>query len=81
MSTELPDGGVVLLDLSSELYFGLNEVGASVWSGIQAGEDFAGLVTRVCSEFDVERSVAEADLHALITELLERELVSEVSEV
>ena len=80
MSTRLPDGGVVLLDLQSELYFGLNEVGATVWDGIAAGEDLTQLIARVQAAFDVDDGQAEEDIGDLIDELLKRDLVSAVDE-
>ncbi|MEZ5165231.1 MAG: PqqD family protein [Acidimicrobiales bacterium] len=38
MATELPDGESVLLDLKTEAYFGLNELGTAVWSVLGEAE-------------------------------------------
>lgn len=68
-------GEMVLLDLKREIYFGLNEVGARIWEMINDGKSLDDVLDAIVSEFDVERSQADEDLHSLISSLAERELI------
>jgi Coenzyme PQQ synthesis protein D (PqqD) len=56
----------VLLDLTSETYFGLNAVGSRVWELAQPGASVGAVVTTLLEEFEVERDVLVADVAALL---------------
>lgn len=76
MSTELPDGGSVLLDLSSELYFGLNTVGTQIWQYIGDGATESEIIDRLDSDYEqVDRATLARDVTTLVAELKERELL------
>lgn len=64
-------GEAVLLDLSSETYFGLNEVGTRVWDLLESTSLLSDVCTRLQAEYDVERDRAEADLLELASRLIE----------
>ncbi len=74
------DGEIVLLNVVTGQYFGLDEVGSRVWMLLQqegdAGVSLATLQDRVLAEFDVDRPTAKADLTSLIHQLLEQALVT-----
>jgi len=67
---------VVLLDLASATYFGLNAVGVRVWSFL-AGESRS--LSEICDmlvmEFDVDEEDAERDVIALANDLLKHGLL------
>lgn len=69
-------GEMVLLDLASGIYFGLDPVGSRVWARLadsQAGlSDLADVVE---AEFDAPRNVIEHDLVQLLEQLAEKGLV------
>jgi hypothetical protein len=69
------EGEAVLLDLASGTYFGLNEVGARVWSLVDAGRSVGEIRATLLAEFEVEESVLAADVEALIADLETRGLV------
>lgn len=69
MSSELPDGGSVLLNLESELYFGLNAVGSVLWNSLQAGKTYELTVSELLEQFDVDRARIDADVEALLNQL------------
>lgn len=76
MSTALPDGGSVLLNLSSELYFGLNGTGTQVWDLLSAGRSTDEIVEAVCASHpEVDRDAIRSDVVSLLAELEEKELV------
>lgn len=69
--------GAVLLDTSRGRYWQLNECGQIMLTALEEGQDLAGMVAAVTSEFDVAPSQAEEDIHALIDQLTTARLVSE----
>ena len=70
------DGEMVLLDMNSENYFGLDEVGSSIWQAIEAEEGMLERVLEVLlEEYDVEESVLKHDLLVFVDKLAESGLV------
>ena len=69
-------GETMLLDLSSGTYFGLDEVGGRVWQALEDGNSLAEACDRIEADFDVSRDQLEADVLALVGDLLEKGLVS-----
>lgn len=69
-------GEMVLLDLASGFYFGLDPVGSRVWQRIsQGGASLGDLVEMIEAEFDAPRDVIEQDLQQLLNQLAEKQLV------
>jgi hypothetical protein len=68
-------GEAVILDLKSGVYFGLDPVGARVWSLIQEPKTVGAVVEALLQEYDVEPSRCEADVLALLEELANRALL------
>ena len=69
-------GETVLLDLESENYFGLDEVGTRIWQLIKEKEDLQAIYTTLLDEYEVEESRLQADLEALLGEISNLGLVS-----
>jgi hypothetical protein len=65
----------VLLDLASESYFGLNEVGARIWQLIGDGATLQSIFDALVAEFDAEPERIRADLLALVDELAKAGLI------
>ena len=61
---------VVLLDMSSEQYYGLNAVGACVIQAVNGGADVDGAIAAVVAAFDAPEDQIRADVMALVEELL-----------
>ena len=68
-------GEAAILNLTSGIYYGLNEVGASIWKIIQEPKIVREIKETILHEFDVEPDQCEADVMALLNELLSRGLV------
>jgi hypothetical protein len=68
----------VLLDLHSNQYFGLNEVGCRIWQLIPELGRLDAIRDRLVEEYDVSIDQAWHDLKILITELMQRGLVSAI---
>jgi predicted RND superfamily exporter protein len=69
----------VLLNLRTEQYFGLDEVGSRIWQLIAKGEDVQNSITILLREYDVEESELRADVERLIRELLNASLLEQVN--
>jgi len=74
------DGEVVLLNVVTGQYFGLDAVGSQVWILLQSagpqGANLHTLCTLVTGRFEVDLATAEADLTALISDLLAQQLLA-----
>lgn len=70
-------GEMVLLDLNSGQYFGLDSVGGRIWELLsERAHTLAELCDLIEAEFDAPRERIEADLLALATELKAQELIA-----
>ncbi len=69
------DGELVVLDLKSNAYFGLDEIGARIWSEFAQGFDIDTTVLRLAEEYDAPRSEIDADVRELAGKLLESGLL------
>jgi hypothetical protein len=69
-------GEIALLNMRSGEYFGLNEVGAFIWSLIQEPRTVEEICSAVEREFDVTHDRCAHDLGVLIGELEANRLVA-----
>ena len=69
------DGEMVLLDMESENYFGLDEVGTAIWQAMQEKETLHEVLDALLEQYEVEAEVLERDLSNFVTKLLESGLV------
>ena len=69
------DGEMVLLDMESENYFGLDEVGTAIWQAMQDKETLKEVFDVLLEQYDVEAEVLEKDLSDFVDKLLESGLV------
>jgi|APMI01.1.fsa_nt_gi hypothetical protein len=67
---------IVLLDLKSEHYFGLNMVGSRIWALLTEARNLSAILDALCDEFDAPREHIETDLLAIISSLREAGLVT-----
>ncbi|PYN78477.1 MAG: PqqD family protein [Candidatus Rokuibacteriota bacterium] len=65
----------VVLDLKAGVYYGLNEVGARVWSLVQEPRNVSEIRDAILEEFDVDPSLCERDLLVLLRDLAGRALI------
>jgi hypothetical protein len=69
---------VVMLDMDSGFYFGLNSVASVIW-GLLANEiSFEALIDQLMVQFEVNRSLCEADTKELLDQLLEKNIIRRV---
>ena len=73
------DGEMVLLDMESENYFGLDEVGTSIWQAMQENETLKEVLAVLLEQYEVEEEMLENDLFAFVGKLEESGLVKVTS--
>lgn len=66
---------VVLLDFGRGEYFGLDEIGAEVWRGIEGGNALGTIADGIAHRFTVSSEEALRDIVDLVKELREQRLV------
>ncbi|MBP6682769.1 MAG: PqqD family protein [Halioglobus sp.] len=62
-------GETVLLDLQSENYFGLDEVGTRIWQLIKETNDLQAIFATLLAEYDVSEERLRQDLDTLLGEI------------
>jgi hypothetical protein len=72
-------GEAVILNLKSGIYYGLDPVGAQIWSLIQRPTTVGAIINRLLEEYEVAPDRCESDLLNVLREMAEKELI-EVTE-
>jgi hypothetical protein len=70
------NGETVILDLKSESYFGLDDVGTRIWQLLQEHGDVKKTFDTMLEEFDVDADTLASDMKNLIDDLTEKGLIS-----
>lgn len=66
---------VILLNLQDGVYYGLQDVGARIWTLLQSPVSVATLVEAVLSDYDVDSADCEHDIRLLVDDLVAHGLV------
>ena len=69
------DGEMVLLDMESENYFGLDEVGTAIWQAMQEKENLKEVLEVLLEQYEVEEEMLKKDLFDFVGKLVESGLV------
>ena len=69
------DDELVLLNLDSEAYYGLDEVGTRMWEVLSSSPSVEAAFEQLLSEYDVDSVKLRADLEKLVNQLVENGLV------
>ncbi len=70
------DGETVVLDLNSEAYFGLDQVGTRIWQLIQEVGNLPAVYDIMLEEYDVDGELLKKDLELFVARLAEAGLIS-----
>ncbi|HSR74060.1 MAG TPA: PqqD family protein [Sulfurovum sp.] len=68
------DDEMVILDMESENYFGLDEVGTSIWQAMQEKETLQDVFDALLEQYEVEPEILAKDLSDFVEKLLENGL-------
>jgi ornithine carbamoyltransferase len=69
------DGEMVLLDMNSENYFGLDAVGTDIWQAMQEKENLTEVFEVLLEQYEVEEDILKTDLITFVKKLEESGLV------
>ena len=70
------DGEMVLLDMNSENYFGLDAVGTDIWMFLGEGKTVGETKEALLEMYDVDADLLQRDIEAFIDNLIKNELAS-----
>jgi hypothetical protein len=70
------DDEVVLLNLDSGAYYGLNHVGSKLMQGIRNHLDLAQVIGDISEQYQTDRQQVQTDAEELIAQLLKEQLIS-----
>ncbi len=73
---EAEDGESVLLNLQSEQYFPLDDIGTRVWQLPAATPDFSVVMTHFLDEYDLDEATLRQDMVALLNKMAAAGLVN-----
>lgn len=68
-------GETVLLNLTSEQYYGLDGVGSRLWELIEEGMTFDEVIMTLVNEYDIDRETLMEDVQAVVSNLVRRGLL------
>lgn len=69
------NGELVILDLASEKYFGLDAVGTRIWQLLNENQSLGEVKKVILSEYEVSQEQLEADIKQLLDSLQQAGLV------
>ena len=69
------DGESVILNLKTESYFGLDTVGARMWTAVTTADSIQAAYDTLAEEFDVDPQQLRADLVEILDNLIEHGLL------
>jgi len=67
--------GAVLLNLQTKRYYSLNETGTRIWEMVQQTADEESIVATLLNEYEVEETMARAEVRRILDELIEAQLI------
>jgi hypothetical protein len=72
-------GEAVILDLKSEMYFGLDQVGYRIWTVLTTSDSIGAAYEQLLSEYEVEPQELKQSLDALLGQCTEHGLLGLVA--
>ena len=78
---ETLDSEMVLLNLDTGIYFGLNASGVCVWKHLSETQTYQSAVTELCQAADASEEQVRRDVERLVARLLEHGLLQLASPI
>ncbi len=74
---KLVDDEIVILDVGSGQFYGINDVGAFIWELLESEVTIEELVDAVATKYSISSDTARADIDELVQQLVDSDLVTE----
>ena len=68
-------GEIVLLNIETGEYYGLNEVGSRIWTLFQEGQPVSQVLTTLLSEYDVFEEGLRSDVKQFLLQLQSKHII------
>ena len=75
IAARIVNGEALILTPHDSVLHTLNPVATRIWELMRATSSVQAVVAAICEEFDVAQDIAEADLHELLADLRERQIL------
>ena len=72
---QIADGELIMLNTSTENYFGLDETGTIFYNSLINSENINGALENIYNTFEVEKNTLEGDLLSFINDLKKNNLI------
>lgn len=73
-------GEAVILSLKNGKYYGVNHVGAAIWSAIQQKSSLAEIETVLMQEYEVDEETCRSEVKSFLDNMIQEELVDVLDE-
>jgi hypothetical protein len=76
VAAKVIDGEAIIMNLSTGLYYSMDNVGATIWELAARGYSVADVADVIVDRYSIDRQRAADDVQRLVGELLEEKLVT-----
>src|SRR5712692_9491612 len=76
VAAKVIDGEAIIINLANGVYYSMDKVGGLIWDMVQSGHSLEEIIVVVTERYDVSREQVQADVEALVEELLRENLVA-----
>ena len=70
---------VVMLDMDSGFYFGLNSVASIIWGKLEKPISLEEVINELLDEYNIDRDTCEKDTMPFWAQLLDKNIIKQVS--
>lgn len=69
------EGQTVMMSIENSKYFGMDEIGTSIWNNLTDSISFSQLIEKLLEEYDIDREICEKDTRDYLDRLLDFKLI------
>ena len=80
IASKVMEGEAILINLTTGIYYSLDDVASELWEAISEGSSEPALSTWIASNYNVDIDQSKKDITAFFDELLAEEIVVETAE-
>jgi hypothetical protein len=74
------DDDLVMMDVNSGNYFGINPVGAEIWNKMEEPVTIQEIINQLLAEYDIDEEICRRETLAFVQQTLERGFVKVLDE-